>query len=356
MSTVIKRKPFRYEWERVVRGSTLPAAAKLVALTLATYANGSGENAHPGVARLVGDTSTSERSVNRQLKALREVYGLIYREAHGGSRRRWADAYRLVKPEDLDSWPWLRRDLPGAMEGVTPMTPGQVEIKEGVTWASPGATCMDATTNSTVDDTMQVTAANPRNNSCQRQLEPLPDPAPTSVEDGSPRERPTQLSPSAMTTCTTASIDDAPAVVNDRPESAPRRTTMGDAKILTSRYLEWVEQQQGVPVFDRPRKYWGLLKSYVMPCLESGIDPEAILSALKAGSDGWPTTNAFFGIHLVRAQGGRALIDLSERELEKSRRELLAVSSTADDVSAYDLTRSCDGDRGGLSSLEPTPW
>lgn len=93
----------RFEWERVVRRLTLKSSTKLVALTLATYADRDGTNAHPGVDRLACDCSLNPDVVRRHLKILREQIGLLERTVEGSKqgRRRLADSYDLAVPADL---------------------------------------------------------------------------------------------------------------------------------------------------------------------------------------------------------------------------------------------------------------
>lgn len=92
----------RYEWERLVRRCVLTSPTKLVALTVATYANRDGSGIYPGVTRLTAVTALSERSVRGALKTLREV-GLLLRTRDGSrnGRRAYADEYALTIPVDL---------------------------------------------------------------------------------------------------------------------------------------------------------------------------------------------------------------------------------------------------------------
>jgi hypothetical protein len=92
----------RYEWERIVRRVQMPATAKLVAFTIATYADKGGNNVRPGVARLAAVSCLSERSVRSGLTCLREL-GLVERTVSGSANgmRRLTDEYRLTVPADL---------------------------------------------------------------------------------------------------------------------------------------------------------------------------------------------------------------------------------------------------------------
>lgn len=92
----------RFEWERVVMAVDIAPTTKLVALGLATFANRSGGNAHPGNARLARELNVTVRTVERHLETLRSV-GLVERTFRGSAagRRRMADVYRLVVADDL---------------------------------------------------------------------------------------------------------------------------------------------------------------------------------------------------------------------------------------------------------------
>ena len=94
----------RFEWEQSLRMLGIPWETKAFGLLLATYAASDGDRIHPGEERLARDTGMSERTVRRQLTALRETYYLIERTARGadaGRRGGWADMYRLVMPDDI---------------------------------------------------------------------------------------------------------------------------------------------------------------------------------------------------------------------------------------------------------------
>lgn len=107
----------RFAWERVVKRCKMPRSTKLVALTLATFANRDGSNVRPGEEQLAADLDgMSERQVRRHMARLRDEYRLIERVSRGGSRSRYPDVYRLVLPDDLadrvefNEDPELRRD------------------------------------------------------------------------------------------------------------------------------------------------------------------------------------------------------------------------------------------------------
>jgi DNA-binding transcriptional ArsR family regulator len=90
----------RFDWERLIRETEIPPMTKLVALTLATFANGDGTRAHPGETRLAAAVGMKERAVRNHVTILRDL-GLIKRVSRGGSSRRFADVYELHVPGDL---------------------------------------------------------------------------------------------------------------------------------------------------------------------------------------------------------------------------------------------------------------
>jgi DNA-binding transcriptional ArsR family regulator len=90
----------RFDWERLVREIEMPPMTKLVALTLATFANGDGTKAHPGESKLAAACGMKERGVRNHVTALREA-GLLKRVSRGGSMYRYADVYELHVPDDL---------------------------------------------------------------------------------------------------------------------------------------------------------------------------------------------------------------------------------------------------------------
>lgn len=75
----------RFEWERLVRELPLPLAVKCTAYALATYVNGDGSNAHPGIDRLVRATGSSRSTVIRSLESL-ESHGFIKERSKGGGK------------------------------------------------------------------------------------------------------------------------------------------------------------------------------------------------------------------------------------------------------------------------------
>ena len=92
----------RFEWERLIRELPLTAAMKNTAYALATYVNGDGTNAHPGVSALSTATGLHRATVIRALSEL-EVAGFIHPISRGGgkdARRGDATVYELSVPVD----------------------------------------------------------------------------------------------------------------------------------------------------------------------------------------------------------------------------------------------------------------
>lgn len=95
MSTTTGDPGVKNEWQATIRAAVLSSSEKLVAHTLATYANPDGTSIFPGIARLAVDTGLGYRTVRRALKRLRDA-GLIEKVRSGASRRSQSDEYRLV--------------------------------------------------------------------------------------------------------------------------------------------------------------------------------------------------------------------------------------------------------------------
>lgn len=84
-----------------MRRARLDFNTKAIAWFMADYADyGTGERAYAGVTRLMIDSGASRSTVLRALKKLREL-GLIRLVKAGNRRRKKADEYALVIPEDL---------------------------------------------------------------------------------------------------------------------------------------------------------------------------------------------------------------------------------------------------------------
>lgn len=101
------------EWTDLVRRARLGRTVKLVALVLATYADGDGGRIFPGVARLSVDTEVSYNTVKAALATLREA-GLITR-VRAAQARGDADEYRLTIGEETG-------------DRVDVLTPAQVSL------------------------------------------------------------------------------------------------------------------------------------------------------------------------------------------------------------------------------------
>lgn len=95
-------RAFRYEWEGAVRRLALPRGVKLVAATMAQYADPDGTKVRPGRERVAEETGYSVKQVDRHLRVLRDL-GLLKRVRFGSAngRRQLADEYRLVIPDDI---------------------------------------------------------------------------------------------------------------------------------------------------------------------------------------------------------------------------------------------------------------
>jgi hypothetical protein len=94
----------------------LPPVVKCTAYALATYVNGDGSNAHPGVELLMKATGSSRSSVLRALEILQELELVIVVSKGGGKgvARGTASIYQLTVPGGRHR----------ARPGVT-QTPGQ---------------------------------------------------------------------------------------------------------------------------------------------------------------------------------------------------------------------------------------
>jgi len=77
----------RYEWEGTVRRLALPRGVKLVAATMAQYANPDGTQVRPGRERVAEETGYSLKQVDRHLKTLRDL-GLLVRVRMGSANGR----------------------------------------------------------------------------------------------------------------------------------------------------------------------------------------------------------------------------------------------------------------------------
>ena len=89
-----------FRWQRAIRKADLPTTRKLIAYTLATYANADGTRVWPGTAALMAATGLSDGCVRGHVRALRAA-GWIVQTFRGSSAGRGgrADEYRLAMPE-----------------------------------------------------------------------------------------------------------------------------------------------------------------------------------------------------------------------------------------------------------------
>lgn len=94
----------RFDWERLVKRARMSPSTKLVALTIATYADKGGNRMYPGVAKLAAVTGLSDKTVRTALRVLRDDLWLIERTYEGSrnGRRGLADEYRLRRPHDIE--------------------------------------------------------------------------------------------------------------------------------------------------------------------------------------------------------------------------------------------------------------
>lgn len=104
----------RFEWERLIRELELSSAQKVTAYALATYVNGDGSNAHPGISGLAKATGLHRATVIRALFQL-ESEGFIVAVEHGGgkgAKRGNATVYALSVPVDNSGGKHRRVELP----------------------------------------------------------------------------------------------------------------------------------------------------------------------------------------------------------------------------------------------------
>jgi hypothetical protein len=96
--------PFRFQWERRIRGAGIGKRGNggmsvlAVAFYLSTWANGDGTNVFPGTERIAKDCGCNVATVYRALEILRNA-GWIERVRQGNKRNKQADVYHLSMPE-----------------------------------------------------------------------------------------------------------------------------------------------------------------------------------------------------------------------------------------------------------------
>jgi hypothetical protein len=88
------------DWVNVVRRARMHPTTKLVALLLASYANPDGTSIYPGIARVAVQSRQSYRTVQRELKHLRDMQ-LLESTKRQGTRRGWKAGYQLIFGPDV---------------------------------------------------------------------------------------------------------------------------------------------------------------------------------------------------------------------------------------------------------------
>src|ERR1700722_16867088 len=88
------------DWVNVVRRGKLGPPVKLVALTIATYADPDGTHVFPGIARLAVQCELSYRAAQYAMATLRAA-GLIELVRRGARRSGKSDQYRLILAANL---------------------------------------------------------------------------------------------------------------------------------------------------------------------------------------------------------------------------------------------------------------
>ena len=91
----------RFEWERLIRELELPSAMKLTGYALATYVNGDGSNAHPGIPGLAKATGLHRATVMRTLAQMEEAGFIkaVFRGGAKGTGRGKSTVYELAVPD-----------------------------------------------------------------------------------------------------------------------------------------------------------------------------------------------------------------------------------------------------------------
>lgn len=116
----------RFEWERIVRRIVMPERVKLLALLLATFADGDGSRVRPGLDQVAAMVGRSKATVKRNMAVLRNEFWLLEEVTRGGGRygKGRASEYRLVIPEDLfDRAVLLSPDGEAPLTGLTQVSP-----------------------------------------------------------------------------------------------------------------------------------------------------------------------------------------------------------------------------------------
>lgn len=144
-----RRPAERFEWERIVRRIVMPANTKLLALVLATYADQDGTRVRPGNPVLAAVTGQGVATVGRQLRQLRDEYGLLEQTRRGGGRggTKRASEHRLTIPVDLldrvelltpsDEPDRMRDHLAIVQSGPSPVDNSDSEITQVIAQSEP---------------------------------------------------------------------------------------------------------------------------------------------------------------------------------------------------------------------------
>jgi hypothetical protein len=99
-------KAFVARWNTLVAVLIVEPSVKLVARTAVDYGVADGEGVYPGNERLARETSLTERAVREAWKVLRALdMAEVDDPSHWNGRRRTADSYSLVIPDDWRSKP-----------------------------------------------------------------------------------------------------------------------------------------------------------------------------------------------------------------------------------------------------------
>lgn len=102
----------RAKWSRIIRGRIPEFREVAVVLTVSGYANRDGSSCHPGVARLVEDLQSSDKTIRRSLDWLSE-HGWLTVIHRGRRKLREANVYTLSIPAPVAAELGLWRETQG---------------------------------------------------------------------------------------------------------------------------------------------------------------------------------------------------------------------------------------------------
>lgn len=102
MTTDDHGAPTRFEWERAVRDSNLPAPSKLIALTLGTHTGSKCRRPFVSISTLEEETSLARSTVLHHLKLLTDEDGRFVQrtDRYDAAGRQTSNEYRLTLPTD----------------------------------------------------------------------------------------------------------------------------------------------------------------------------------------------------------------------------------------------------------------